>query len=186
MYTLGKILVTWCKILASCERVVKEGKFIFLIFLFLYPSSQVLPREMPTSPYEYDVSGVVHYWHWNEIGSARHSEEKALIWCFNVGLLKSEQLCPGCGSAMYLYKDLKIKRWRCNKTSCLKEVSRKTGSFFAKSNLPMHKLVHILWLWSGSTSGVSIMQIVKISKPTLIDWLNFIRDIVRRRCCCVI
>jgi hypothetical protein len=114
------------------------------------------------------------------IQSAWADESSCIQWCMDIGILKSSANCR-CGSPMTLYlHPAKPSRWRCNKRVCRLERRVRDGSFFAKSKLPIRKLVRFLFYYCSEVSPKVIGQMLKISDSTITDWCNFIREVCSR------
>ena len=66
--------------------------------------------------------------------------------------------------------------WRC--PTCRAKKSIRDGSFFSKSKLDLCTLVEMIYYWAIRLSQGNVMEQLRIvSKSTLVDWFNFIRDI---------
>ena len=67
--------------------------------------------------------------------------------------------------------------FRC--TICWKKYSIRTGSFSQKSKLPLGTLLMAIWYFCENTSVTQTCKYMrgKISKPSVILWFNYCRDI---------
>jgi hypothetical protein len=73
-------------------------------------------------------------------------------------------------------------KWRCN-THKNKELSIRNGSFFAKSKLPLHTLMCLVYFWSTCTSNTLVEEYLNVSSATSSQWIGWMRDIPLRRLC---
>ena len=78
---------------------------------------------------------------------------------------------------MYYYRF----QWRCPIDKGQK-VSIRRGSFFEKSQLRLTQIVQLVKYWAATRMLAydDIMAETGLSKPTLVDWFNFIRDITEQ------
>ena len=87
--------------------------------------------------------------------------------------------------------------FRCPRKGCQKVTSFRTGTFFENSNLPLEKILRLLYLWSTLTPLNKIKKeldvscntymyirsfnlslfLPQISQKTAVDWYNFVRDV---------
>ena len=104
-----------------------------------------------------------------QVMAATSSEEAAVTWCRNVGLLQKELLCHQCGFKMLWYPQR--KSYRCNRTDCRTERTYRKGSFFEKSRLPLRKIVLLMYLWCSGTPHHACQEMAEVSTHTLTDWL---------------
>ena len=105
---------------------------------------------------------------------------KTIQWCARHRLIANSKSCPNCSSPMSFKPRTDINdgyTWRCTEARCRKRVSLREGSFFAKSHLPMWKIVRFFYLWTTDARIEIITHELDISKKTVIDWSNFMRDV---------
>jgi hypothetical protein len=95
------------------------------------------------SGYEYDVSATRSFMHNEVMGACASGNEVATVqYLFRIGLLRPQMLCPECAHPMMLC--VNPVRWRCNRATCRRALSVRTGSVFFHSKLPLSKLVIIV------------------------------------------
>ena len=90
----------------------------------------------------------------------------------NHGLLSKEKDCNKCGSPVRIdgMERLKDKTvFRCRDKRCKNTRFWRGGSFFANSNFPPDKWLHVIYLWSVSTPVTSACTQVGISRVTDVD-----------------
>ena len=86
--------------------------------------------------------------------------DSVITWCQRRKLLAEEKDCPACGREMRLVNkkgNPEKRMWRCPRKGCRKEVSVRTGTFFAQSHLEIEKILPILHLWSTRCTVLCIM-----------------------------
>lgn len=95
------------------------------------------------------------------------------------GLLTSSARCDVCGDGMICSAadNIDKMRFRCNKRTCRKEKTIRTGSFFERSKLPLTDCMLFLHLWAKGYSEKLIMDDFDFSKATVVDWSRFCRDL---------
>lgn len=112
---------------------------------------------------------LTEYWH-NELLVDKLREE---------GLLREELICSVCGTLMSNSNagtsDGKI--FRCNKGTCRKKKSIRTGSFFEKSKLKLKECMLLIHLWSQGYSEKLILTDYEFSNKTVVDWFRYCRDL---------
>jgi hypothetical protein len=57
------------------------------------------------------------------------------------------------------------------------QLSIRSNSFFARSKLPLKKLITITYFWIQDIPTNRIQSMLNVSKPTLADWNNFLYEI---------
>ena len=77
-----------------------------------------------------------------------------------LGLLNRDQRCPNCQEMCFWTKYLKSKdgwAWKCQTKLCQNYknyISIRKGSFFANSNIPLPKWLHLMYLWATKASNI--------------------------------
>lgn len=108
-------------------------------------------------------------------------EETCLNYCIDNGLIKENKVC--CGKRIFATKRMKNNIphfiYRCNNTICRKQVSVRKDTFFERSNLSLGQILKLIYFFVKEETKIERLKIkTKIkSKTTIIDWLNFCRDI---------
>jgi hypothetical protein len=121
---------------------------------------------------------------WNDafVFILRDNEDAAISWCKTVGLLPNERISL-FGNTMYEIKRKTQKARgyfiRCPLKSCRKDFLIRKGSFFEGSNLPIGKILMIMYNFvQGETKFTSFKRKWGIStNKTIVDWLSFCREI---------
>lgn len=104
--------------------------------------------------------------------------ETCISWLASNGLLRNSMLCVHCNVAMAFSNHARSadgKRWYCK--GCKGDRSIRHNSFFSLSRLSLPQLVELCYWWSTNARQAIVQREVGISKPTIIDWFQFIRDI---------
>ncbi|ETO86348.1 hypothetical protein F444_00123 [Phytophthora nicotianae P1976] len=106
---------------------------------------------------------------------ATSSASDALAWCMSVHLLPTSLLCPKCAKDMRL--DVNNERRRCSRSLCRTERSVRTSSFFAKSKLPLRKLVRLICHWAARAAVTKAAEIVGVNEQAAMQWYTYCRDV---------
>jgi len=95
------------------------------------------------------------------------------------GLLSTSMQCESCGNQMAeRNKQTGDKTmFVCNRRTCRKARSIRHGSFFEKSKLSLCDAVLFLHLWSRGYSEKLMADDFPFSRPTIIDWSRYCRDL---------
>lgn len=110
------------------------------------------------------------------------TEDDAIQWCMERGLLKSSSTCTICDAPMALVvRDSSgHKVWQCRRMvrgeRHNSKVSVRAGSLFSDSNLSMKDAVFLLYEWSVSTSVSCASYELSLSEPTVLTWFAKLRD----------
>ena len=92
-------------------------------------------------------------------------------------LLRVPRNCPKCFALCnFVTKDGSFC-WRCTKRGCQLVVSLREGSFFSGSHLKISQILEIIYWWSRNSTVDQVFQETGITKVTIVDWFNFIRDV---------
>ena len=112
------------------------------------------------------------------------TNEEAIRWCRNAGLLSSGERCPTC------YQDMRMIRhhskdgaiWVCERKVAGQrhrcQTSIRSGSIFERSHMPISHILQILYEWSRATPCHEVAYQLRISRPTVMEWNQ-----VSRRVC---
>ena len=98
-------------------------------------------------------------------------------WLARRRLLRNTHQCIRCAIACTLVAQRDVAdgfRWKCR--LCGEKRNIRLHSFF-KSNLPLGKLVWLLFSWATEIAMQDMTWHLNISKHTVIDWYNFVRDV---------
>jgi hypothetical protein len=95
------------------------------------------------------------------------------------GLLRTTMQCPKCNESMIeRKKTLKDSlAFRCSRRACQLERSIRTGSFFENVRLSLCEAVLLIHLWCAKYSEKLICEEFQFSRPTVIDWFRFCREL---------
>lgn len=109
-------------------------------------------------------------------------EESAIVWCKRFGLLNTEMYCNAGHRCTWQTSPMSPHgndqfHWKCSGKSHRSRISMRKDSFFEKSHLRIRTILRILYYWSRDTPLQSIVHETEVSQHTVIDWLNFIREV---------
>ena len=85
-----------------------------------------------------------------------------------LGLLNRDQRCPNCQEMCFWTKYSKSKdgwAWKCQTKLCQNYknyISIRKGSFFANSNIPLPKWLHLMYLWATKASKSFLIEITML------------------------
>jgi transposase-like protein len=100
-------------------------------------------------------------------------------WLRQQGLLAARMDCPNCMVAM-AERDLSIavdqRCWRCGNRGCRKRINIRAGSFFGESRLTLAQITSVIYMWSIELTSWQIEQHTRVSQPTVVQWLQYLRD----------
>ena len=94
-------------------------------------------------------------------------------------LLNRNQRCPNCQEMCFWTKYSKSKdgwAWKCQTKLCQNYknyISIRKGSFFANSNIPLPKWLHLMYLWATKASNKQ----TQLSHRTVNHSINFVEPI---------
>jgi transposase-like protein len=94
------------------------------------------------------------------------------------GIIRSEYTCAACDREMQLINDKSRGDgciFRC--TSCKRTKSIRQQTFLENSKLSLSHFIWIAYFWASKASMTQICHYLGLSEPTVIDWLNLIREV---------
>ncbi len=112
-----------------------------------------------------------------ELSQQLPSGRAALNFLAQRGLIHNSYLCLTCGTQVSLCAKANTDgfHWRCRRCGTSKSV--RADSFFAKSNLPLSKIILMLYCWAVRCSQKWILHEFRISQDTAVNWCVFFREI---------
>lgn len=106
------------------------------------------------------------------------TNDQCISFLQNRGVLRSSYHCIRCQIEMRLQQD-RTKcdgcRFRC--PDCRHTVSIRQGTFLQNAKLSLREFIWMAYLWAYDTPNKSIGEHLSLSEPTVVDWLNFLREI---------
>eukprot|EP00644_Phytophthora_capsici_P017498 jgi/Phyca11/20608/fgenesh1_pg.PHYCAscaffold_67_\ len=123
--------------------------------------------------YEFDVITGAEAYTFNTLMEACATEDGALAWCTQVGLIASALSCPSCAGPMRRT----ATRWRCSKAGCRVERILRANSLFAHSTAPLSKLLKLLFFWASGAHITEAAQHVEVTPKTAGQWYAVAHDI---------
>lgn len=105
------------------------------------------------------------------------TEEKAVEFLQEKGLLPSERICPN-GHEMKIYFG-KETFWKCNIKDCMKKVNIRTGTWFVGSRLSFVTAVRFFYCWAKELTSIKwCEEELDMNKNTTVDWNSYMREAV--------
>ena len=121
-----------------------------------------------------------------ELYSTLPTNEAAITWCRDKGLLATTRRCPTCDSDMVetTRSSSGERAWICRKTfngiRHYIKVSIMRDSFFAESRLPIKEAIYLLYEWSVLTTVEQASFQLNISCKTASSWYTRFRGLAER------
>jgi transposase-like protein len=119
-------------------------------------------------------------WKWKNLCLQTANVEDTLSFLAKHRLVRNTCSCPNCNVPCYLNKYSAAVndgvRWMCPRCKKYSQ-SVRANSFFSKSNLPLDKIIYILYLWSRQSPQYLVQDELDLSQTTVVDWYNFARDV---------
>lgn len=119
-----------------------------------------------------------------ELYSVIPSNEAAVHWCREKGLLRLFADCSICRQAMHEVSDTSVDGiiWRCTrKLQGIKHDQKRSirhQSIFSGSHLSLKEIVYILYEWSINTSVQDTAHELSINESTVVKWYKTWREII--------
>lgn len=116
-----------------------------------------------------------------DVLEALETKEEACSWLRERSLLPRTMSCTRCHSEMTLVAtndapDFEV--FRCMQDDTKRSI--RTGSFAFQSNLPLKKLVLLMYYWAIDTPNKTIQAELELSAKTVSKWMSFCRQTVDR------
>ena len=111
---------------------------------------------------------------------------EVIQWMKENKLLIAQMQCNGCTKDMHWTRYKRCQDgfiWKCQTKNCPRyqhSLSVRKDSFFSHSNLPLHKWVYVMYLWSEHPSETKAYRQVSVSEKSMIDFYNFFRGVCTR------
>jgi hypothetical protein len=117
---------------------------------------------------------------YNSLCRQLSNEEQGFTFAINKGLIRKKRNCE-CGAELSYAVDSRQKfghRFRCTKTACNKTYSILHGTWFAKSKLPIHDQILLIYCYCLDATSTQLIGMFNFgSRQTAADWSNYFRDI---------
>lgn len=113
----------------------------------------------------------LHDWFFNE--------NSCLKYLHDIGAFYVDQQCSACRNTMQLA--ISRQKFRCSRSTCRKEVSIRTGTFFEGSKLQFSKIMLMGYLWCNKTPASAITIMTGHSNNTVALFQNHFRQLVSGR-----
>ncbi len=118
--------------------------------------------------------------HFRELAEITHSVEATIEFLRESGILhRTPPNCPACGRSMTEVKDNEKndgRVWRCPTHKSEKRSIRR-NSFLENARVKLDDFVILTYLWAANATVKLTAEVTELSKPTVIDWFNFLRDV---------
>jgi hypothetical protein len=108
-----------------------------------------------------------------------YKDEPACIdFLMREGILYTPSICQQCNVGTLKHYPSKPKIWHCNNYRCKGKVSIFRDSFFAKSMLPCHDLLHIGYKWLSGQRYSDILAQTGHSTKAVSTTIRFYQELV--------
>jgi transposase-like protein len=111
-----------------------------------------------------------------ELQSILFNEQNCVEYLRSRNVFYENWTCETCHTEMKYYDDR--QRFRCPTKICTNQIPLRKGSFFAKSKLPCHKILHIGYMWLKGDANSSIQVATKHSWSTISEYIAHFRQLV--------
>lgn len=121
----------------------------------------------------------VHISH-RELSNITSTDLDSIRWLAEHCLIANSFLCDTCNEPMSFQRrqgNIFVDGWAWSCKRCRRQRSIRTGSFFEGSHLSLTQLLDIIFYWAFDLRQTYVAEDVGVTRKTLIDWQNFIRDI---------
>jgi len=104
-----------------------------------------------------------------------HDNSSAIILLQNTNIIRRTRTCD---SRHKTTLDQQRGRWRCHLRSCRAEKSVKTNNWIQSAQVKLPTIVHLIYDWAHEPTSVDFCKReFGMSKSTVIDWNNFLREV---------
>lgn len=94
------------------------------------------------------------------------------------GILSESFICNFCNEEMKIYQNKnRVDQYIFKCKRCNKAKSIRNGSFLEKSKLSLETFVFLIYFWSTKASTSQLCIHLNLSKKTICEWTNFIREV---------
>lgn len=114
-----------------------------------------------------------------DLVEATETHEEAISWARGRGLIHSTLRCITCQISMTVHRfddAPDFEAFRCSQ--CHMRRSIRTDSAFAKSKIPLRKILLIIYLWATDGTAKDISREVEVSEKTVLQWFSNLRRLV--------
>lgn len=106
-----------------------------------------------------------------------------MVWLINKELLLRDVFCPMCDVKLHLVKRSSAPEgfvWQCRTSVCSKRrISVRDGSIFARSRLPIRKIMTVIYEWAKGGLGADISVDSVVARSTVVEWTLAVRMLIR-------
>ena len=103
-------------------------------------------------------------------------ENKAIDYLFQINILYKLEKCDHCNNKMAYYKNLKY--FKCLNYKCRRCISIFKNTIFYKSNLPICKILHILYEFLKKSPQNTVAVSLKVTPVTISYYYNLFRKLI--------
>ena len=111
-----------------------------------------------------------------ELREILFDEQKCVEYLRGKHVFYEEWRCEKCDEQMKFYPTR--FRFRCPVKRCSNEIPLRKGTFFDKDRLPIHKILHLGYLWLKGDKNTSIKGATKHSWLTISSFSTYFRELV--------
>jgi transposase-like protein len=115
-----------------------------------------------------------------DVAEITATKEDTIEWARSVSLLHSNLQCQRCNQSMSTVSTNEapdFQAFRC--TRCTRRRSIRTSSITYNSNIPLRKIILMLYMWSINTSNQIIQNELDLTDKTVTSWCKKIRLICK-------
>ena len=128
-------------------------------------------------------------WNLLKINEFCRDEMQMIKYLIKMGILSNNKICKNCKSDMELKKIADCWHWRCRKVrvinfrkvQCNSKQSIRKEIFFSNSNLPIQKILQLLYMMDKNYEQIQIINEIQLNKNTVSQWMDFIKQVMEER-----
>ena len=123
-------------------------------------------------------------WTYDDLFHLMLDKQVLIEWLISEGLIRRSQLCPQCNNEMKIVTcndQSDGLKWECRVQSSAKrhrtELSIRTGSWFAQSNMTLEEILKFTYWWCQDLEQSQITRELRLARGTGVDWDSFCREV---------
>ena len=123
-------------------------------------------------------------WTYDDLFHLMLDKQVLIEWLISEGLIRRSQLCPQCNNEMKIVTcndQSDGLKWECRVQSSAKrhrtELSIRTGSWFAQSNMTLEETLKFTYWWCQDLEQSQITRELRLARGAGVDWDSFCREV---------
>ena len=123
-------------------------------------------------------------WTYDDLFHLMLDKQVLIEWLMSEGLIRKSQLCPQWNNEMKIVTCNDRSdglKWECRVQSSAKrhrtELSIRTGSWFAQSNMTLEEILKFTYWWCQDLEQSQITRELRLARGTGVDWDSLCREV---------